>query len=82
MVFIRPTIIDDIAGFDELSSRKYNYMRAKQLDWQQRGVSLMPTIDSKVLPKWDETLALPPSFEETMKKHDLETQAKDAESQD
>lgn len=74
MVFIRPTIISDASGFDDISSRKYNYMRAQQLDWQQRGVSLMPSTDSAVLPKWNDELALPPSFEETMKKHDLETQ--------
>lgn len=72
MVFIRPTIISDAAGFDDISSRKYNYMRAQQLDWQQRGVSLMPSADSAVLPKWNDELALPPSFEDTLKKHNLE----------
>lgn len=71
MVFIRPTIISDTAGFDDISSRKYNYMRAQQIDWQQRGVSLMPSADTAVLPKWNDELALPPSFEETLKKHDL-----------
>lgn len=74
MVFIRPSIISDAAGIDDVSSRKYNYMRAQQLDWKQRGVSLMPTIDSTVMPKWNEQLALPPSFEETLRQHDLEMQ--------
>lgn len=63
MVFIRPTIISDTAGFDDISSRKYNYIRAEQLDWQQRGISLMPATDSALLPKWNEELALPPPFE-------------------
>ena len=72
MVFIRPSIIEDAAGFDSLSSRKYNFMRAQQLDWQQRGISLMPSTDSAVLPDWNEALALPPSFDDSIKKHDLE----------
>jgi len=79
MVFIRPKIIDSVATMNAVSSRKYNYMRARQLDWQQRGVSLMPSAEAAVLPQWDNSLALPPSFEETLKKHDLEAQAKDAE---
>lgn len=79
MVFIRPTIVSDPAGFDEISSRKYNYMRAQQVDWQQRGISLMPATDATVLPAWDDQLALPPSFEETLKQHDL---SNDANSKD
>ncbi|TQV74140.1 type II secretion system protein GspD [Aliikangiella marina] len=80
MVFIRPSIISDASGFDDISSRKYNFMRAQQLDWQQRGVSLMPTIDSNVMPKWNDELALPPSFEETLRQHDLEMQKKAQEA--
>ncbi len=71
MVFIRPVIISDAKGFDDISSRKYNYMRAQQLDWQQRGVSLMPSATSAVLPVWDERLALPPSYDESLKAHEL-----------
>jgi general secretion pathway protein D len=63
MVFIRPTIINDDASFDRISSKKYNYMRAQQLDWKQRGISLMPATDATVIPQWDERLALPPSFD-------------------
>ncbi|TQV85607.1 type II secretion system protein GspD [Aliikangiella coralliicola] len=85
MVFIRPKIISDVAGFEKISSRKYNYMRAQQIDWQQRGISLMPSTESTLLPKWNEELALPPSFEETLKKHDLEMElekVEENESQD
>jgi len=84
MVFIRPTILDDTAGIDAVSSRKYNYMRAQQLDWQARGISLMPMTDAETLPEWDDALALPPSYEETLKKHDLQNQedSVDEESQD
>lgn len=79
MVFIRPKIIDSVATMSAVSSRKYNYMRARQLDWQQRGISLMPSAESALLPEFNSELALPPSFEETLKKHDLEAQAKEAE---
>ena len=79
MVFIRPKIIDSVSTMSAVSSRKYNYMRARQLDWQQRGVSLMPSAESAVLPEWDNSLALPPSFEETLKKHDLEAKSKEVE---
>jgi len=72
MVFIRPKIISDAAGADDISSRKYNYMRAQQIDWQQRGISLMPFVESNVLPKWNTELELPPSFRETMEEYDEE----------
>ncbi|MGX5175108.1 type II secretion system secretin GspD [Aliikangiella sp. IMCC44653] len=71
MVFIRPVIINDSTGFNQISSRKYNFMRAQQLDWQQRGVSLMPSAESAVLPDWDERLALPPSFDDSLKANDI-----------
>jgi len=73
MVFLRAKIIDDPSGYDEITSRKYNYIRSKQLDRQQRGIALMPDAESTVLPEWDETLALPPTFEETIKDHNLES---------
>ncbi|MET1256733.1 type II secretion system secretin GspD [Aliikangiella maris] len=83
MVFIRPSIISDAAGFDDISSRKYNFIRAQQLNWQQRGVSLMPSADSALLPDWNERLALPPSYDETMKNYeqDLKQQAESVESE-
>ncbi len=82
MVFIRPKIIDSVATMNAVSSRKYNFMRARQLDWQQRGVSLMPSAESAVLPAWDESLALPPSFNDSLKKHDLENEENVEEQQE
>ncbi len=70
MVFIRPTIITDTSEINSVSSQKYNYMRALQLDRKIRGISLMPLTDPAVLPDWDESLALPPSFEDTLKQND------------
>ena len=68
MVFIRPRILRDEDSIHELSSRKYNFIRAKQLDMRADGVSLMDDDDTPLLNEWDESLSLPPSFEESLKK--------------
>ncbi len=81
MVFIRPTIITDTSEINSVSSQKYNYMRALQLDRKMRGIALMPLTDPAVLPDWDESLALPPSFEEALKQDEapnLSQQAKES----
>jgi len=68
MVFIRPTIVRDEASVANLTSRKYNYIRARQLERKADGINLMSDDETMpVLPTFDETLALPPSFEETVK---------------
>ncbi|MCU7553501.1 type II secretion system secretin GspD [Alteromonas sp. ASW11-19] len=64
MVFLKPTIVRDGVTMNEISHRKYNYIRALQLKRQQEGVSLMPNEHGPSMPKWDDALALPPSFEE------------------
>ncbi|RMH44366.1 MAG: type II secretion system protein GspD [Gammaproteobacteria bacterium] len=64
MVFIRPTIVRDSNQIRQLSRSKYNYIRALQLEQQADGIPLMPTAESPELPKWDESLELPPSFED------------------
>lgn len=74
MVFIRPTIIRDDARMDELSSRKYSYIRAQQLAQRERGLSLHQNSRIPVLPEWEEHKFLPPGFE-----HYLEDEEIDAE---
>ncbi|WP_300319383.1 type II secretion system secretin GspD [Idiomarina sp.] len=64
MVFIRPTIVRNGKRMREISSAKYNYMRALQLDKRSRGISLMPMEESPVMNEWDSELTLPPGFEE------------------
>lgn len=66
MVFIRPTIISEKGEINSISSSKYNYMRALQEDKKMRGISLMPLTDPEMLPEWDDSLSLPPSFEQAM----------------
>lgn len=72
MVFIRPTIVRDGNRMRELSSAKYNYMRALQLDERSRGISLMPSEESPLLNDWDSKLTLPPGFDEYLKKQGSE----------
>ncbi|WP_440903557.1 type II secretion system secretin GspD [Catenovulum sp. SX2] len=64
MVFIRPTIIRDGMSQNKISHRKYNFMRAQQLDRQANGNFLSYSDDISILPDWDEAMALPPSFED------------------
>ena len=64
MVFLRPKIVRDGVTMNEISHRKYNYIRAEQLKRQSEGVSLMPFEETPALPEWDDSLTLPPSYEE------------------
>lgn len=64
MIFIRPTIIRDGVTMNKISQRKYEYIRSEQLKQQSEGIPLMPFQQAPVLPNWDETLSLPPKFEE------------------
>lgn len=66
MVFIHPTVLKDDEELRELSSAKYSYIRAQQIEQANRGISLMPEEDSEVLPTYDEALVLPPTYEEYM----------------
>ena len=64
MVFLRPTIVRDGVTMNEISHRKYNFIRAQQLKRQEAGIPLMPFTEGPSIPEWDDALTLPPSFEE------------------
>jgi len=49
MIFIKPTIIRDAATMSQLSSRKYNAIRAQQLAEREDGIALMPYTQAPVL---------------------------------
>ncbi len=68
MVFIHPRVLKDDAELRQVSSAKYSYMRAQQLEKLADGINLMPGEDAHVMPTYDEALVLPPSFEEYMDK--------------
>lgn len=54
MVFIRPTIIRDATSSSQLSARKYDALREMQKIEQEKGINLMPSTDTPVLPEWQE----------------------------
>jgi general secretion pathway protein D len=62
MVFLRPVILRDAATQNQISSNKYNYFRAQQLELRQKGVNLMPADVTPVLP--NRFHMLPPPFDE------------------
>jgi general secretion pathway protein D len=68
MVFIHPTIVRSSHDMTSLSRGKYNYMHALQLDQQSKGIPLMPSIESPLLEEWNDSMALPPSFEDVARK--------------
>jgi len=63
MVFLRPQIITDATVMNSMAKDKYNYIRADQLRKQEEGLSLMNDDNLPILPKWNDELSLPPSFE-------------------
>lgn len=74
MIFIHPTVLKDDAELRELSSAKYSYIRAQQIEQANRGISLMPEEESEVLPTYDEALVLPPTYEEYMQEESEEAE--------
>lgn len=77
MVFLRPTIIRDEALMSAMSKEKYNYIRALEIEKQQQGLSLMSDEELPLLPKWNDELSLPPSFEQYMENKDNKAQESD-----
>lgn len=70
MVFIKASIVRDGNAINGISKQKYNYIRAEQLKRDEEGIRLMPFTSQSVLPEWDDSLKLPPSFEEFMEQQD------------
>jgi len=66
MVFIKPTIMRDGTVMNEISQRKYNYMRAQQLNEKDKGVSLLPGTTTPELPDWGQEAKLPPEIQEKL----------------
>ncbi len=68
MVFLRPTIIRDGKAMNALSERKYRAIRKDELRQRDLGLSLMNDNKIPLLPKWNDELTLPPSFDEYKQK--------------
>lgn len=74
MVFIKATIVRDGSAISGISKQKYNYIRAEQLKRDEEGIRLMPNTPQAILPEWDESLKLPPSFEQYMEQQNQHQQ--------
>ncbi|MEJ2589946.1 MAG: type II secretion system secretin GspD [Candidatus Thiodiazotropha sp.] len=61
MIFLRPVIMRDAATNTEIASSKYNYFRAQQLDMKQKGIRMMSSDETPVLPQ--RFKELPPPFD-------------------
>lgn len=72
MIFIRATIVRDDSLLNELSQRKYNYVRAQQLAQGEKGIHLMPGAETPAMPEFDETLIIPPTFDEYLQKKEAQ----------
>ncbi|WP_426358775.1 type II secretion system secretin GspD [Pseudocolwellia sp. HL-MZ19] len=70
MVFLKPTIIRDGESMDKISQDKYNYIRADEMRKREDGLDLMDNEKLPLLPKWNDSLELPPSFDEYINKTD------------
>ncbi|OUD13139.1 type II secretion system secretin GspD [Thioflexithrix psekupsensis] len=60
MVFLRPVILRDAATEMAVSSEKYNYMRAKQLDQREQGAALLPASEVPVMSELSDFLRVLP----------------------
>lgn len=69
MIFIKPRIIRDAATMRNLSSSKYNLIRAEQLTQQDDGISLMPYTDQPVLEEQTNGLILPKELKDFVNMH-------------
>ncbi|WP_076417285.1 type II secretion system secretin GspD [Colwellia sp. UCD-KL20] len=66
MVFLKASIIRDGETMSNISKEKYNFIRADEMRKQEEGLELMDDSKLPLLPKWNDKLVLPPSFDEYM----------------
>lgn len=62
MIFLKPTILRDANKGLELTQSKYDFIRGKQLEIQDKGISFIADEDLPVLETFEEYLDLPPPF--------------------
>lgn len=71
MVFLHPTILKDRKTIMSLTSQKYNFFRAEQLDMRKKGLHLMDDKETPVMPEMQQYLTLPPPYEESAQRMEL-----------
>nr|WP_246019550.1 type II secretion system secretin GspD [Corallincola spongiicola] len=82
LVFIRPTIVRDDMTMNEISNRKYNFIRAQQLRKYDEGLRHLDA-NTPLLPEWKSADLPPPSFEDFMRERmEQEAELRRLEEQD
>lgn len=71
MVFLHPTILKDKKSMRALTSEKYNYLRAQQLEMREKGLNLMDDKETPVMPEMQKYLTLPPPYEDSEQRMEL-----------
>ena len=82
MIFIKPTIIRDAATMQQLSSKKYNMIRAEQLAQQEDGIALMPFTDQPVINEDPAAIELPKPLKDYVEEHNKKMIQKAAKQDD
>lgn len=77
IVFIRPTIVRDGMSMNKLSHSKYNFIRGEQYKQKEDGIDLMPLTEMPILPKWDDALVLPPTYEDFLREQNADERNND-----
>ena len=68
MVFLRPQILRNADAGLSLTASKYNFIRSKQLQLREEGVSLMPNEEAPLIPDFNNFLELPPPYKDLQQK--------------
>nr|WP_211244978.1 type II secretion system secretin GspD [Thalassotalea mangrovi] len=71
MVFLRPTIVRDGKAMDVISREKYNFIRAQEIRKQEEGLYLLDDDALPLMPDWNQSLELPPTFEDYMEQREV-----------
>ncbi len=62
MAFIHPVIIKNKAILNKHTGRKYNYLRGKELEMSQKGISLFSDQEIPIMPEYQPVPDLPPRY--------------------
>ena len=62
MVFIHPTIMKDEAQQSRITGEKYNFMRQKQIEDRERGLTLFKDVELPVMREFTAVTPLPPRY--------------------
>lgn len=80
MVFLHPVILKDKKTMQDVTSEKYNFLRAQQMDMRQKGLRLLDDKETPILPEMQQNLTLPPPYEDSAQRMELSKPGADLKS--